>query len=263
MDDERKLALVTGASSGIGLELARELAGRGYDLIVAAEDDELDPAADELRAEGADVTAIRVDLATPEGVEELARRSDGPLDALLVNAGVGVGGPFLERGVEDHVDLLELNVVGGVRLVHRLLPAMVERGEGRLMFTSSIASTMPGPYQSTYNASKAFLQSFSQALRAELADTGVTVTALMPGPTDTEFFERADLEDTRLGQTDKDDPVDVARDGIEAMLAGKDHVVAGSFKNRVQTAMAEILPDAAVAKGHTAMSAPGSGTDGS
>jgi short-subunit dehydrogenase len=263
-DDTRPLAVVTGASSGIGLALAEELAERGYDLVVAAEDAELDPAAQGLRGRGAEVTAVRVDLATAEGNDELARqvRATGrPVDALVINAGIGVNGAFVETREVDHLRLVDLNVRGAVQLAHELLPAMVERGAGRVLFTSSIAATMPGPFQATYNASKSFLLSLSEALHQELVDSGVTVTALMPGPTDTEFFERADMEDTKLGQSKKDDPADVARDGIEAMLAGEAKVVAGSFKNKAQVAAATVLPDTAVAKAHAGMAEPGSGSD--
>lgn len=128
-----------------------------------------------------------------------------------------------------------------------------------MLFTSSIAATQPGPYMSTYSASKAFLYSFAQALHVELKDTGVSVTALMPGPTDTEFFERAGMEDTKLGQSKKDDRAEVARDGFEAMMAGKDHIVAGSVKNKAQVGAAKVLPDTAIAAAHAKMSEPGSG----
>ena len=136
---------------------------------------------------------------------------------------------------------------------------MVARGRGRLLFTSSIAATMPGPYESTYAASKAFLYSFAQAIRTELKGTGVTVTALMPGPTDTNFFARAGLENTKLGQSKKDDPAEVARDGFEALMAGKDHVVAGSPRKKAQVAAAKFLPDTVTASLHATMSKPGSG----
>lgn len=256
------LALVTGASTGIGREIAAELGRRGYDLLVAADEPTVQDAAAELRAEGIEVVACQVDLSTPSGVEQLAAEvesSGRPLDALVLNAGVGVGGAFLDGALEDHLRLIGLNVTGAVHLAHRLVPAMVARGDGRVLVTSSIAATMPGPYQSTYNASKAFLLSFAQALRQELHDSGVTVTALMPGPTDTEFFARAHLEDTKLGQAPKDDPAEVARDGVEAMLAGDDHVVAGSFKNKVQASVATLMPDRATAALHARLSEPGSG----
>jgi short-subunit dehydrogenase len=255
------LAVVTGASSGIGRSLAKELAQRGYDLIVAAENDDIVTEAHALSG-GNEATPIQADLATRDGVERLVAgivERDVPVDALVINAGVGVSGPFVETSLEDHLRLVELNVAGAVHLAHRVLPSMVRRGEGRVLFTSSIAATMPGPFASTYNASKSFLLSFAEALRVELADSGVTVTALMPGATDTNFFERAHMEDTKLGQTKKDDPDEVARDGIEAMLAGKDHVVAGSLRNKVQAGVSKALPDAVAAKASGKVSAPGSG----
>jgi short-subunit dehydrogenase len=175
---------------------------------------------------------------------------------LAVNAGVGVSGRFAETDLKAHLALIELNVTGAVHLTGLLLPAMVARGQGRILFTSSIAASMPGPYLSTYAASKAFVCSFTQAIRKELKGTGVIVTALMPGPTDTEFFTRAGMEDTKLGQGKKDDPADVARDGFEALMADKDHVVAGSARNKAQVAAATILPDRIVASVQGAMSRP-------
>jgi short-subunit dehydrogenase len=136
---------------------------------------------------------------------------------------------------------------------------MVRRGEGRLLFTASVAATMPGPYYATYAASKSFVHSFAEAIRHELKDTGVTVTSLMPGPTDTEFFERAGMQDTKVDSSKKDDPAEVARDGFKALMAGKDHVVAGSAMNRAQTAASTILPDPMKARVHASMTEPGSG----
>jgi len=265
-DNQHGLAVVTGASSGIGLALAGELAAHGFDLVVAAEDDLIDDVPERLSDSGRAVVAVRADLATFDGVELLVdavRTTGQPVEAAAINAGVGVGGAFVEGRVEDHLRLIALNVSGAVQLTGRLLPEMVARQRGHLLYTSSIAATMPGPFASTYNASKSFLYSFAEAIRIELADSGVTVTALMPGPTDTRFFERAGIEDTRLGRSRKDDPTDVARQGVEAMLAGKDHVVAGSFRNRAQVAAAKVLPDSATAKAHAAMARPGSAKSGS
>jgi short-subunit dehydrogenase len=260
------LAVVTGASSGIGLELARQLAENGFDIVACAEDDELAIAADALRANNVAVEAVRADLARPDGVERLVDRvtaTGRPVDALVINAGVAVSGPFVgDSTLADQLNVVDLNVRSAVHLAKRLLPAMAARGSGRVLFTSSIAAVMPGPFQTVYNASKAFLLSFSQALREELKDSGVTVTALMPGPTDTEFFDRADMGDTKLGASEhKDDPADVAREGYEAMMAGKDRVVAGSVKNKVQVAAANLLPDPALAAQHRKMSEPGSADD--
>jgi short-subunit dehydrogenase len=180
---------------------------------------------------------------------------------VAVNAGIGVSGAFVETDLEEHFRLIGLNITGAVHLAHLVLPGMVARGQGGVLFTSSIAATMPGPYLSTYAASKAFLHSFAEALRHELKDSGVTVTSLMPGPTDTDFFARAGMEDTKLGQARKDDPADVARQGFEALMAGRDKVVAGSPKNKLQTAAAQVIPDRATAALQGSMVKPGSGKD--
>jgi uncharacterized protein len=256
------LAVVTGASSGIGLELARHLADDGYGLVLAAEDDGLDDAAASIREahDAAAVDTVQVDLATPEGVEQLvAHIGDRPVDALLVNAGVAVGGgPFIDTDLDRHLGLVALNVTGAVHLTHRIVSRMAGRGEGRVLITSSIAAKAPGPYLSTYSASKAFLYSFAQALRVELAERGVTVTALMPGPTDTPIWERGDMEGTAIADMATGDPAEVARAGIDAMLAGDDHVVPGLL-NRASVAAANVLPDTAIARSQAAITKPGSG----
>lgn len=259
----RPLAVVTGASSGIGRALASQFADLGFDVIAAAEDEELVQAARELEQRGATVVPVRVDLATADGVQQLhaAITATGrPVAAAALNAGVGVGGRFDQTDLSADLRLVDLNVRSQVHLAKLLVPDMVRRGEGRLLITSSIAAKMPGPFHATYAASKAFLHSFAEAIRTELKDTGVTVTSLMPGPTDTEFFERADMEDTRLGTSKKDDPSDVARDALSALLAGKDHVVAGSALNNAQAGTATVLPDKAVSAMAAKMAEPGSGT---
>jgi uncharacterized protein len=256
----RQLALVTGASSGIGLELARQFAQNGFDVILNAEDDELTAAEASLAGEGAEVRAVRADLSTYDGVERLwsAVASIGrPLDAAALNAGIGVNGDFArDIPLEDDLRLIAVNVTAVVHLAKRVLPPMIERGAGRVLVTSSVAATMPGPYYATYAASKAFLQSFAQAIRFELKDTGVTVTALQPGPTDTEFFDRAGMDDTKVAEAKKDDPAEVAKDGFEALMAGKDHVIAGSAKNKAQVAGGKILPEKARAAMHAAQTKP-------
>ena len=259
---ERPLAVVTGASSGIGYELAKVFGEEGYDLLIAAEDDELSQAQESLRASGASVDARRVDLATEAGVVELYRHiANGarPVDVLALNAGVGAGGAFAtETDLADELRLIDLNVRSTVHLCKLVLADMVERDQGRILITSSIASTMPGAFQAVYNASKSFDQSFALAIRNELKDTGVTVTALMPGPTDTEFFERAEMEDTKVGAGEKDDPAEVARESYEALMAGREKVVAGSFKNKAQAAAGRVLPDSVKAEKHRDMAEPGS-----
>jgi short-subunit dehydrogenase len=258
--DPRNLALVTGASSGIGRELAKQFAQNGFDLIVAAED-ELDGAVAELQSLGASVDGVRIDLAAPEGVEELWRQVEEagrPLDAAALNAGVGAGGAFVDIDLEKQLNIVDLNCRSTVHLAYLVLRDMVARNRGRVLFTSSIASTMPGSFQAVYNASKSFDQSLALALRNELKDTEVTITSLMPGPTDTEFFERADMEDTKVGAGDKDDPEDVARLGFEALMDGKERVVAASANTKLQGRASRLLPDSAKAQMHRKMAEPGS-----
>jgi uncharacterized protein len=257
----RPLAIVTGGSSGIGFELAREFAENGFDLVVNASGERIADAARELEATGATVEAAQADLATPTGVEDLYGRIAGrPVAAAALNAGVGAGGAFAtDTELEDELRLIDLNVRSTVHLAKLLVRDMVARDEGRILFVSSIASTMPGSFQAVYNASKSFVQSFAMALRDELKDTQVTVTSLMPGPTDTEFFERADMLDTKVGAGDKDDPADVARKGFEALMAGKERVVAASLSTKLQGRGSRLLPDSAKAAMHRRMAEPGSG----
>jgi short-subunit dehydrogenase len=259
---DRPLAAVTGASSGIGLEVALVLARRGYDLILNAEDDELDAAAAAVSSEGAHVRSVRGDLREPAEVDALhaAIVADGrPLDVMALNAGVGKGGAFVETELSDELSIIELNVTSTVRLAKLVLRDMVARDSGRVLFTSSIASEMPGSFQAIYNASKSFVQSFAEALQNELKDTSVTITSLMPGPTETEFFERAGMMDTKMGQGEKDDPARVAEQGVEALLAGKPRVTGGGLKTRVQDIASKVTPDKVKAAMHRGMAEPGSG----
>ena len=211
---------------------------------------------------GVNVDSFQSDLATREGVEQLYERiqTDGrPIAAIAINAGVGVGRDFaMETDLESELNLIHLNVICPVHLTKLLARDMIVQGSGRILYTSSIAGTMPAPFEAVYAASKAFLTSFAQAIRNELKDTGVTVTVLMPGATETEFFHRAGLDDTKIGVSEKDDPAEVAKDGFEALMAGKDHVVAGSFKNKLQATAGHMLPDTVVAQMHRNQSEPGS-----
>lgn len=255
----RPLAVVTGASSGIGRALGRELVRLGYDLVVAADDDLLLEAVEELSQGDALVVAEQVDLSTPAGVEQLHQavvRTGRPVAAAALNAGVGVSGSFVSTPLEAHLGLVDLNVRSVVHLAHLLLPAMVDRGEGRLLFTASIAGLGPGPYQTTYAASKAFVHLFAEGLRHELQDSGVTVTSLMPGPTESLFFDRAEMRDTRIGKMPKADADRVAQQAVEAMLAGRDHVVSGSVLNRVQALGSHLLPDRVKAYAQAFLSKP-------
>jgi short-subunit dehydrogenase len=254
-------AVITGASSGIGFELAKQFARNGFDLMIVAEDEVIFDAASEIESLGAKVEPVQIDLAEEGGVHELYGRimSHGaPVDAIAINAGVGVGGPFLENDIEDEINIINLNVISTVRLSKLVLRDMVTRDDGRVLFTSSIAADAPGPYEAIYAASKAFVQSFAEAIRNELKDTGITITSLQPGPTDTRFFERAGMTDTKVAAGKKDDPAVVAKEGFDALMAGKDHIVAGSMKNKVQSTMSKVIPETAAAEMHRKQAEPGS-----
>ncbi len=254
----RKFAVITGGSSGIGYEFAKVCAEENFEVLVVAEQG-VEEAAERLRAGGAAVTGLQADLATYEGNDGVAaaiQQGGRAVDILALNAGRGVGGPFLETDLERDLALIQLNIGSVVHLAKRLLPAMVNRGEGRVLITSSVAATMPGPYYATYAASKSFLLSFAGAIRYELKETGVTVTALLPGPTDTELFDRADMQNTRVAQGPKDDPAEVAKDAFKALMAGDDKVVAGSVKNLLQTMAARVSPEQFKAAQHAAQTKP-------
>ena len=252
----RKLAIVTGASSGIGLEIAKLAAQDGYDLIVAADTPfvEAGPAFQNL---GADVEEVETDLSTKQGVDQLlAKVGDRPVDVLVANAGHGLGHAFLDQSPEEWQHVLNTDVTGTLLLVQPIVKRMVERGEGKVLITGSIAGFTPGSFQAVYNASKSYLNSLSFALREELRDTDVTVTCLMPGATETEFFKRADMMDTMVGTEAKDDAAMVAREGFDAMMKDKGDVVTGT-KNKVQSAIANVMPSEALAKQHRKMAEPG------
>jgi short-subunit dehydrogenase len=241
------LALVTGASSGIGLSLAKELASRGYDLIVSSAGTRLDDASTELAAHGIQVTPVQADLATRKGVDELwaqveARRA--ALDVACMNAGIGVGGLFQETDLDEELNLVDLNCSGTVQLAKYVVRHMLQQGQGKMLFTASIAGEMVAPREAVYAASKAFVLSFAHSLRYELRESKVTVTALQPGPTDTDFFHRAGMDDTKVGQEGKSEsqPDDVARQGIDALLAGKDHVYAASLTTKLEGMLANVVP---------------------
>ncbi len=252
-----KLALVTGASTGIGFELAHIAAKEGYDLLVVADEPLIDAASADLKAHGTEVAAIEADLATFEGNDKLLAAVGGrPIDILIANAGRGLGRAFVDQDVTDWRRVIDTNVTGTTYLLQKVAKAMKQRGEGRILITGSIAGLMPGSYQAVYNATKAYLDSFSYALREELKDSGITVTVLMPGATETEFFERADMMDTKVGTQEKADPAKVARDGWSAMLSGAGHIVSG-WDNKLRAAISHITPDTVLAKMHTSMAEPG------
>jgi short-subunit dehydrogenase len=254
----RPLAVVTGASTGIGYELAKCCAREGFDLVIAADEPEIGKAAADFEALGARVDALEADLATPEGVDRLYQQIGGrPVAALIANAGRGLGKGFLDQDFDDVMRVINTNITGTIYLLQKIGRDMRARGRGRILIVGSIAGFMPGTYQAVYNATKAFLDSFSFALRAEIADSSVTVTCLMPGATETEFFERADMLDTKIGQGKKDDPADVAATGFKAMMKGEGDVVSG-WHNKLQSAIALVTPSSLLAEQHRKKAEPGS-----
>jgi short-subunit dehydrogenase len=254
----RPLAVITGASTGIGYELAKCCAQDGFDLVVVADEPAIKTAAQDFEALGTKVDALQTDLAEVDGVNKLYELIGArPVDALLANAGRGLGKGFLDQNFDDVLQVINTNITGTVYLIQKVGRDMRERGRGRILITGSIAGFVPGTYQAIYNASKAFLDSFSFALRAELKDSGVTVTCLMPGATETEFFARADMLDTKVGQGKKDDAAEVARTGFKAMMKGEGDVVTG-WHNKLQSAIANVTPASILAEQHRKKAEPGS-----
>lgn len=257
---ERKLAIVTGASTGIGLELARLVVAQGYDALIAADEPEIHDVKASLAQPGVYVEAVQADLSTFEGVDKLCAAAEAAgreVEILIANAGRGLGGAFLDQDVARWRKVVDTNITGTLYLIHRVGRQFRDRNAGRILVTGSIGGFLPGAFQAVYNGSKAFIDSFCAALRNELKDTNVTVTCLMPGPTETEFFERADLTDTKLGSGKKDDAAEVARIGFEAMLAGDGDVVTG-WKNKLQAAAAHVLPTGVLSEMHRRQAEPGS-----
>ncbi|MBV1690336.1 SDR family NAD(P)-dependent oxidoreductase [Novosphingobium sp. G106] len=255
-----KFAIVTGASTGIGFELASIAAENGYDLLVVADEPLIDAAAADFRSHGVEVTSIEADLATLEGVDRLLAAGGGrQVDLLCANAGRGLGHGFLEQDVADWRRVIDTNVTGTIYLLQKVLKDMVARDGGKVLITGSIAGFIPGSFQAVYNGTKAFIDSFADAIRNEIKEAkGVTVTTLMPGPVETEFFDRADMLDTNVGASDsKSDPADVARDGWEALMKGEAHIVSG-WKNKVQATLAHVTPASVLAEQHRHMAEPGS-----
>jgi len=250
---------VTGASTGIGYELAKCCAKNGFNLIIVADEPKINDAATELSRFGTGVEAIEADLAKREGVDKvLDKVASRRIDALLANAGRGEGGSFFDQDFGEVKRVLDTNITGTLYLIQGIGRQMRTRRDGKILITGSIAGFSPGPFNAVYNASKAFIDSFSFAIREELKDANVSVTCLMPGATETEFFERAGLKDTKLGQMKKDDPADVAEVGFRAMMEGDGDVVTGWY-NKLQSAIANIMPAEMLAAQHRKVAEPGSG----
>jgi len=258
----RNLALITGASSGIGLELARVFAQNGYDLIVNSNSERLEDATAQLQSLGVEVTPVIADQATYDGVEQLwqaVEQSGRSLDAAAINAGVGAYGDFArESSLEEELRLIDLNVKGTTHLAKRVLAHMTARGEGKVLFTSSVAGSIPAPLEAVYGASKAFVLSLGQALRSELKETGVTISVLQPGPTATDFFHRAGMDHTKVGSEGKfdNDAAEVAKQGFQALMDGKDHVFSESIKTKLEGAMSKVIPASTGAEMHRKQAQP-------
>lgn len=248
METTDQYALITGATDGIGYELAKLFAADGYNLIIVARDQqELNKTSSELSKSGVSVITIAKDLFIPEhafAVYDEVQNMDIKVDVLVNNAGQGVYGEFKDNELKRELDIIQLNISSLVILTKLFVKDMVALNSGKILNLASIAGTVPGPWQAVYHGTKAFVLSFTEGLREEMKDYDITITALLPGATDTDFFNKADMQRSKIVQ-DKDslsNPADVAKDGYEALMAGKDKVISG-FKNKVQVAMGNIMPD--------------------
>lgn len=244
--------LITGGSEGIGYELAKQFAEHGHNLVLVARDEiQLGRTQRELEGAGVDVIIIARDLFGTDAPFELyedIRQRQLTIDILVNNAGQGVYGLFEDTDIRRELAIVQLNIASLLVLTKLFLQDMLDRGNGRILNLSSIASKTPGPWQSVYHGTKAFVQSFTEALRSEVKDKGITVTALLPGATDTDFFNKADMESSKAVQ-DKDklaDPAKVAKDGYEALMNGDDKVISG-FKNKLTVGMSNMMPDSTAA----------------
>ena len=251
MSEQKKYALITGATSGIGKELAKLFVKDGYNLIIVARNqDELDSTSNDLKAQGGvDIITISKDLFKTEAASEIYDEVKGRginIDVLVNDAGQGLYGKFIDTDLSREVDIIHLNIISLISLTKPFLKDMVARGSGKILNLSSLASKVPGPWQSVYHATKAFVQSFTEAVRSELKETGVTLTALLPGAVDTDFFHKANMESSKITESDMYDPAKVAMDGYEALMAGDDKVISG-FMTKAQIAFANVTPDSMVA----------------
>jgi short-subunit dehydrogenase len=246
-----KTALITGATSGIGHELAKLFAKDGYDLVLVARTaKDLEECEKQFHGEAGTITCISKDLSLPQAAYELyadVRTRGITVDVLVNDAGQGEFGTFLGTNLERHLDVIQLNLVSLTVLTHLFAREMVLRKEGRILQLASIVSKMPAPLLAVYGATKAYVYSLSQALVNELKDTGVTLTALLPGATDTMFFAKAGDEEWESHRDGLASPEKVAQDGYEALMAGKPQVISGAM-NKVRGAMGAVLPDTALAE---------------
>ena len=253
MKEQKNYELVTGGTSGIGYELLKLLAADGYNLIIVARhENDLIRVANEIKENfSVDVVSIAKDLFDPENAFELhnqVKTKNLRVDILINDAGQGVYGEFKDTDLRRELDIINLNISSLVVLTKLFLKDMLAQGSGKIMNLSSIASKAPGPWQSVYHGTKAFVQSFTEAVRSEVKDTNITLTALLPGATDTDFFNKADMQQSKIVQEEKlDDPAKVAENGYQAMMKGDDKVISG-WKNKMQVSMANMSTDSGAAE---------------
>lgn len=256
----RPFAAVTGGSAGLGFEFARLLALDGYDLLISGSSDRVNDAAERLRALGADVIAVKSDLATVEGTDAVwkAACAEGRrVEVAILNAGIAIGGSFKDIPLEDHLRLIALNVLSPVRLTHSAIPHMIAHGGGRILLVSSLSATTPTPYETVYGPSKAFLTSFGHGIREELIGTGVEVTILHPGATATGFHARAGMGATAFGDnTWKNDAAEVARQGYEALKSGRTSLIGGDAATQRAGREHRVLSEEEKARRHAEMARP-------
>jgi len=260
-----KFAIITGASTGIGFELATLAAKDGYDILVVADEALIDAAAQDFKQFGTDVQSLQADLSTIEGVDHLLAATNGrTIDLVCANAGRGLGKAFLDQDLAEWRKVVDTNVIGTAYLLQKTLPPMVARNTGKVLVTGSIAGYIPGAFQAVYNGTKSFVDSFVAAIQNEIKDAdGVTLTNLMPGPVDTEFFARGDMLDTKVGDPESDsrrDPALVAKDGWDAMNRGDESIFSG-LSTKVQGMLANVLPARLLAAMHRNMAEPGSASN--
>ncbi len=264
----KPLALVTGGSAGIGLEIACLLAQNGHDLLITGSSPaRVSAAAEKLRGFGAAVAQVCSDLATEAGNQAVldAVASDGrSVDIAVFSAGIAIGGAFIDIPLERHLHLIALNIHSPVRLTHALIPPMIAAGGGKILLVSSLSATTPTPYESVYGPSKAFLTSFGNSIREELAGSGVQITNLHPGATATDFHARAGMGSTRFGDNGwKNSPERVARQGYEALMRGDTNVVGGDEQTQAAWQLHKTLSEEEKARRHAAQAKPGSATKAS
>ncbi|MBV8631808.1 MAG: SDR family NAD(P)-dependent oxidoreductase [Silvibacterium sp.] len=259
----RQFAVITGASTGIGYHLAQVFARNGFDVLMTADEDRISEAAREVETPGARVYSVQADLSKDEEVERLWKEILGTgraVDAIALNAGFGTGGDFAtETDLKKELKMIDLNVKAVVHLAKLAAKQMVGRRSGRILITASIAGTMPTPQQAVYGATKAFDLEFAQSLYYELKDTGVTVTALKPGATDTEFFHRAEMDDTKVGTSGKqsNDPAEVAQQAFDALMRGEKELFAESLTTKAAGVAGRFMPDSVKAAMHEKMAKHG------